>query len=226
MAWRPTLYLIEGELDNTQPGQVSGWLQFVRMKNKVILRLAGDFHRDIRGTRVLLAGVANPGYVGCMRGFSRQQTGKVGDMTAGLPPRDYVHRPYFEWYSQENGRVLLAPDLHQLRFCGRPLPADACEPISRQEQEGNYAEFLREAARHTRMAAVVMAMAPHVPSDPTFSHWVIADGRIAGEARCVQLEANGCSAACIRLFDRPDSVQYDHIETAKLRGKNVAAWIA
>ncbi len=28
MAWRPTEYLLEGELDNTTPGKVTGWMQF------------------------------------------------------------------------------------------------------------------------------------------------------------------------------------------------------
>lgn len=144
MAWRPTCYLMEGELDNTQPGKVTGWLQFIRMKDKVVLDLAGDFHRDIRGTKVVLTGRASPGYVACMRGFSSLQTGKVGDMTAGLPPHDYVYTPYFEWYSQQNGRVLLTSELCHLRFIGRPLPPSAGQPISRLQQDQLFAEFLRQ----------------------------------------------------------------------------------
>ena len=35
MAWRPTEYLIEGELDNTTPGKVTGWMSFAGMKEKV-----------------------------------------------------------------------------------------------------------------------------------------------------------------------------------------------
>ena len=39
-----------------------------------------------------------------MDGFAQHQTGKVGDMTAGLPPADYVSGYcYLEWYGQENG---------------------------------------------------------------------------------------------------------------------------
>jgi hypothetical protein len=34
MAWRPTEYLIEGELDNTTPGKVTGWMRFAGMKDR------------------------------------------------------------------------------------------------------------------------------------------------------------------------------------------------
>ena len=144
MAWRPTSYLIEGELDNTQPGKVTGWLQFVRMKDKVVLDLAGDFHRDIRGTRVLLTGTGCPDGAAFMQGFACLQTGKVGDMTAGLPPRDFVYSPYFEWYSEQNGRILLTPEHRQMKIIGKPIPAAQCQPISCDAQDLLFAEFLRE----------------------------------------------------------------------------------
>jgi ABC-type sugar transport system ATPase subunit len=51
MAWRPNEYLIEGELDNTQLGKVTGWMRFAGMNGKVTFDLEGNFHRDIRGTR-------------------------------------------------------------------------------------------------------------------------------------------------------------------------------
>jgi len=39
MAWRPTEYLIEGELDNTNPGKVTGWMRFAGLKDKVTFDL-------------------------------------------------------------------------------------------------------------------------------------------------------------------------------------------
>ena len=42
-----------------------------------------------------------------MDGFGLHQTGKVGDITAGLPPQDYVDYPYIEWYGDDNGRVVI-----------------------------------------------------------------------------------------------------------------------
>ena len=49
MAWRPTEYLLEGELDNTTPGKVTGWMRFAGTKDRVTLDLEGDFHRINRG---------------------------------------------------------------------------------------------------------------------------------------------------------------------------------
>ena len=54
MAWRPTDNLIEGELDNTVPGEVTGWLLFLGMKEAAKLDLVGGFHRDIRGAKICL----------------------------------------------------------------------------------------------------------------------------------------------------------------------------
>jgi hypothetical protein len=97
MAWRPSQYLIEGELDNTTPGKVTGSMRFAGMKEKVTFDLKGDFHRDIRGAKIRFRGD------GCeedleaasyMDGFATHQTGDTGDITAGRPPRDYTAYPY------------------------------------------------------------------------------------------------------------------------------------
>ena len=52
MAWRPTEHLIDGELDNTNPGKVRGWMRFAGMKSKMMFDLNGNFHRDIRGAKI------------------------------------------------------------------------------------------------------------------------------------------------------------------------------
>ena len=145
MAWRPHENLVEGELDNTVPGKVRGWLRFVGMKKTVKLNLAGDFHRDIRGTKVRLHS-PNPTQDGdrakYLEGFSLTQTGEVGDMTAGLPPQDYVAYPYFEWYSEANGRVVLELDPEQVEVIGTPIPVCESDPVSREKQQQNMAAFL------------------------------------------------------------------------------------
>ena len=46
MTWRPNKYLIEGELDNTKPGKVTGWLRFAGLQGTVTVDLKGDFDRD------------------------------------------------------------------------------------------------------------------------------------------------------------------------------------
>ncbi|MFN3166988.1 MAG: hypothetical protein ACE37H_07985 [Phycisphaeraceae bacterium] len=101
---------MHGILDNRVPGKVTGVLRFHGMDEEVRMDLEGDFHRDIRGTRIHLYGSENdtpadaPRY---MQGMATLQIGKVGDMTAGQQPVDYVDYPYIEWYSERNGRVVL-----------------------------------------------------------------------------------------------------------------------
>ena len=56
MARRPDEQLIEGILDNTVLGKVTGWMKFAGMKEKVVFDLEGDFHRDIRGAKARLRG--------------------------------------------------------------------------------------------------------------------------------------------------------------------------
>jgi len=96
MAWRPTKYLIEGELDNTVSGKVTGWMKFAGIDQRVRFNLVGDFHRDIRGAKVCLAGSGredDPKAALHMAGLAVEQTGKAGDITAGLPPHDYGSYP-------------------------------------------------------------------------------------------------------------------------------------
>ena len=146
MAWRPTTLLIEGMLDNTTPSKVTGWMRFAGMKEKVTFDLEGNFHRDIRGAKIRLIGGATnsePDAEGNMQGFAPHQTGRVGDITAGLPPTDYISGSvYIEWYSQLNGRVVLELEQDQLQLLSRPIPACESDPISREEQNRNMSEFL------------------------------------------------------------------------------------
>jgi hypothetical protein len=77
-----------------------------------------------------------------MDGLASHQTGKTGDITAGLPPKDYVDYPYIEWYSDENGRVVIELEPIQVEVVGTPIPALESDPVSRREQAGNMAGFL------------------------------------------------------------------------------------
>ena len=147
MAWRPNEQLIEGVLDNTVPGKVTGWMLFAGMKKKVVFDLEGNFHRDIRGAKVRLRGdgelasdVVAEKY---MEGFSTLQKGNVGDMTAGLPPYDYTkNSAYFEWYGNDNGRVVIELDTDQVELLTKPIPAIESDPVSRKEQAENMGQFL------------------------------------------------------------------------------------
>jgi len=156
MAWRVSAYLIEGELDNTHLGQVTGWMQFAGKKEKVTFDLKGDFHRDIRGAKIHFTGDASetdpPADAQSeMEGIAVRQTGKVGDITAGLPPQDYGNAPYLEWYSDENGRVLVELEPVQVEVIGTPIPACESDPISREQQSHNMAEFLGAVAAEVNL---------------------------------------------------------------------------
>ena len=152
MAWRPNEYLIEGELDNTHPDKVTGWMKFVSMKANVTFNLEGNFHRDIRGAKIHFTGDAyedqsevNPGDY--LDGFALHQTGKVGDMTAGLPPADYIQGYcYLEWYGDMNGRVVIELEQAQVEVIGTPIPAIESDPIDRKKQAENMASFLSDMA--------------------------------------------------------------------------------
>jgi len=151
MAWRVSAYLIEGELDNTHLGKVTGWMQFAGLKEKVTFDLKGDFHRDIRGAKIHFTGDAyetDPpaDAVSYMDGFALHHTGKAGDITAGLPPRDYVGYPYAEVYSDQNGRMVIELEPVQVEVIGKPIPACESDPISREQQNHNMAEFLGSIA--------------------------------------------------------------------------------
>jgi hypothetical protein len=138
MAWRPYDQFIEGILDNTVNGKVTGWMRFAGMDENVIFDLEGNFHRDIRGARIRLRGEGESANkeesARYMKGFSAVQQGSVGDMTGGFEPADYVRgQVYIEWYSNDNGRVVILTP---------PIPACESEPVSRKEQAQNMANFL------------------------------------------------------------------------------------
>ena len=147
MAWRPTSCLQEGELDNTCPNKITGWMKFAGLKEKVTFELEGNFHRDIRGAKIHFTGDAYEGDISedaekYMEGFALTQSGKAGDITAGLPPQDYGSAPYLEWYGHQNGRVVIELEPVQLEVIGRPIPAIESDPIDRKQQAENMAGFL------------------------------------------------------------------------------------
>jgi hypothetical protein len=112
---------LEGELDNTVPGKVTRWMRFAGMKDKVTFDLQGDFHRDIRGATIRFTNrceATQKTATSYMEGFCQHQTGKAGDITAGLPPKDYVDYPYIEWYGDGNGRVVIELDASQVKVIG------------------------------------------------------------------------------------------------------------
>ena len=147
MAWRPNEQFIEGVLDNTVPGKVTGWMRFAGMNDRVIFDLEGNFHRDIRGAKVRLRGDGESANTEesekYMEGFSAVQKGNVGDVTGGFPPADYVEGSvYVEWYGADNGRCVIELEQDQIEILTQPIPACESDPLSRKNQAENMAGFL------------------------------------------------------------------------------------
>lgn len=131
MAWRPYENLMEGELDNTVLGKVTGWIRFFRKGMEpleVTLDLKGDFHEDIKGKRLRLYNpepeerndkLDREGTY--MEGIAEEQKGEVGDITAGLKVNGkypYVDYPYIEWFSDANWRIVLELFPGQVQILG------------------------------------------------------------------------------------------------------------
>jgi len=223
MAWRPTRYLMNGELDNTTPGKVTGWMRFAGLRRKVVFDLEGNFHRDIRGAVIRFRGEGcedDPEAESFMDGFALKQTGKVGDMTAGRSPYDYGRAPYLEAYTDQNGRIVLELDPDQVEVLGTPIPACESDPISREEQAENMAGFLTGLASALNVPAIAVGQDEPLVSDPAFTHWVTELDRIVGEAHSVRPVDEGMSFAFVRLFRLPECAEFGHIASAQLRSKN------
>ena len=82
---------------------------------------------DIRGAMIHFRGDAFEegdveGAQKYMEDFAQHQTGKVGDITAGLEPRDFSDSPYIEAYTSENGRIVIELEPTQVEVIGTPIP--------------------------------------------------------------------------------------------------------
>ena len=157
MAWRPKNNLIEGELDNTTLGRVTGWIRFTGLDAPAILDLRGDFHRDIRGARLRLAPRNGPHPDSAegiyMQGFELLQTGDAGDITAGRAPYDYDRYPYIEWYSEENGRVVIELEPDDIEIIGDPIPWKETRPVDRAAQDDLFDKFTSSMAADLGVSA-------------------------------------------------------------------------
>lgn len=156
MAWRPNEYLIEGELDNTVNGKITGFMKFLGKDKPVEFELKGNFHRDIRGAKIRFT---NDEYFDediqqakdALNGFAITQKGNAGDITAGLPTGkdedgnltyEYQDYGYIEWYSELNGRCVIELDTEQIELLTKPVPAMESYPVDRNQQNQNMINFM------------------------------------------------------------------------------------
>ncbi len=131
MAWRPTSWVLDGELDNTTPGWTIGWIRLEGRDEPLRLKLAGNCHPDLAGWKFRIVRSSRcPDREG-LPDYSRiatDQSGMIGDVTAGQmlqhyecstdeflrldeagqrPPTTISKALYLEWFSNRNGRVVI-----------------------------------------------------------------------------------------------------------------------
>jgi hypothetical protein len=105
--------------------------------------------------------------------------------------------------------VVIELEPEQVQVIGRPIPACESDPISREQQARNMANFLAGISRDAGVPAI--APGQQLVSDPSFTHWVVAEGRVIGEAREVQPDKNSTCFAYVRLFNMPECAEHGTI---------------
>lgn len=82
------------------------------------------------------------------------------------------------------------------------------------------ANFLAGLSAKAQVPAIAVGDRPTLVSDPTFTHWVIAEGQVIGEARDVEPDQNGTCFAYVRLFQMPECAERGTVERKHLREKS------
>ena len=133
MAWRPSDWDFEGELDNTVPNWTTGWVRLRGRDQPLLLKLLGNCHPDLAGWKFrIVRSDPIPDWVDYKNEhcdtIATDQSGTIGDVTADQLLQHYecstdefverLHagdRPattlrkalYLEWFSNNNDRVVI-----------------------------------------------------------------------------------------------------------------------
>ena len=156
MAWRIDTAVIRGEIDNRVRGRVTGRIWFLGRTEPVTLQLEGNCWRDLAGRRLEFV---NPQPEPAdIQSVAVLQRGPVGDITASrkvkVPeiPMDQIgeyyaaRKPfpwhwgnslYLEWFSRENGRVMIESAGFELKITGEAAwEMSPEEETAQREQNG------------------------------------------------------------------------------------------
>jgi hypothetical protein len=160
MAWRITDLVVDGELDNTVEGRVTGWLRLVGLDEPVRLDLRGNCRADLAGWRfriVRLEPIPAWAEPGDLDGFAAEQVGEAGDILADQilrhydcpvdellariragepPPTDLRPALYLEWYSDRNGRVVIQDTRLGVKRLGRRTFELTADDLRLENEEG------------------------------------------------------------------------------------------
>jgi hypothetical protein len=233
MAFRLHEQLLRGEIDNRERGRVTGTLWFVDQTEPVILELEGNCWRDLAGRLIRITN-KNP-KPGDLDGFSHEQTGAVGDMTASrrvripeIPieelletkadfPWHWDNCVYLEWFSEHNGRVVLESVDYQVEVVGLP----AWEMSEKEEKEQQIKNQENILSFMQRMAEAIEAQKARIDEELEKDR---ATSRIEAEADAHDAKMdkwhNRIEARLHKLGDDVDEETYERImeeETERLR---------
>lgn len=160
MAWRIADLVVDGELDNTVKGRVTGWLRLVGRAEALRLELRGNCRPDLAGWRfriVRLEPIPAWAEPVDLEGFATEQIGEAGDILADQilrhydcpvaellariragepPPTDLRPALYLEWYSDRNGRVVVQDTRLGVERLGRRTFELTAEDLRLEKEEG------------------------------------------------------------------------------------------
>jgi hypothetical protein len=160
MAWRISDLVVDGELDNTVKGCVSGWLRLVGRDEPVRLELSGNCRPDLAGWRfriVRLEPIPKWAEPVDLDRFATEQIGEAGDILADQilrhydcpveellariragepPPTDLRPALYLEWYSGSNGRVVIQDTRLGVERLGQRTFELTAEDLRLENEEG------------------------------------------------------------------------------------------
>lgn len=126
MAWRIDEAVIRGVIDNTVEGRTTGRIWLCGRDEPMELDLDGDCLRDLAGTRLAFSN-PEPRAQDGLEVLQSMQKGLVGDMTASMrrrandhdesgPDNEWHNVLSLEWFSEQNGRVLIETDRFALEI--------------------------------------------------------------------------------------------------------------
>jgi hypothetical protein len=188
MAWRLQDLVVEGEIDNTTKGIVTGWIQFSDRPDRVRLCLLGDCHPDLAGWRFKIKRrrpVPPWAEPADSTPLAAEQSGHAGDITADQTLRDsdcpvdellariragepapHIMRKalYLEWYSSRNGRVVIQDTRLGVERIGQRAYELTEEDLQRKREE-NELGCAQSADLGYQVVEVSFGPEPYWPSD-------------------------------------------------------------
>ena len=152
MAFRLDQAIVRGELDNTEQGHLRGRIWLEGREQPLTLDLEGDAWRDVAGARITFTN-HEPRRQKNQGDLKPAQHGIVGDITVSKkvkqitasdeewqrcmedgkqPPYEWRNSLYIEWFSEENGRVVIESADFELQITEFTWQMDEAEEQAQQ----------------------------------------------------------------------------------------------